>query len=432
MALNISSTKNLSVVNIIFKAISNNSKTFFWSVKILDPKNLASDNKNKNLIKSLNPYLYLNNKSISLREPVKYTTEHMLYFFLKKNLKKTTVLPKFNKYNTSKISNKKKIKLSDIKIFFFNIKTEKFMKKFPKNFYKNKFIYNKYLLLKKNVSHKNNNRAKVLTRKQNFLNKGLFIPKNNFLDYYKIFKNKQSSVQYYKQLNLTYKAPKIKYFKKKKSKQKLIRSKKIKTKISLLVNQNLKFKFLKKSKNFLFFFSKNKYLNFKCIFLKKYKSFSKKKKFSKKLKIKKLNISKFKKNKFNNFIFHKASPNHNKFFNITNFWKSKSLSTNDKLTSKLDINKSKILTKITNLYSKLNKPFIFRNIGIFLWSQRNNFFTKNTKMKFLFKKKKYSFLFPNEVRKSILNRRKAFKSYRFVYKTSKLKKKKTLFFFNFF
>ena len=102
------------------------------------------------------------------------------------------------------------------------------------------------------------------------------------------------------------------------------------------------------------------------------------------------------------------------------------------LKEKIDINSSKILNKTTNLFSRIKKPFIFRNIGIFLWSQRNNFFQKNTKMKFFFKKKIYSFLFPNEVRKSILNRRKAFKSYRFVHKSSNLKKQKAYYSLIFF
>ena len=43
----------------------------------------------------------------------------------------------------------------------------------------------------------------------------------------------------------------------------------------------------------------------------------------------------------------------------------------------------------------------------------------------MFKKKIYSFLFPNEVRRSIMNRRKAFKSYRFIQKiTANFRKKK--------
>jgi len=88
------------------------------------------------------------------------------------------------------------------------------------------------------------------------------------------------------------------------------------------------------------------------------------------------------------------------------------------------LEKSPLIYKATVLNSFTNKPFIFRNVGVFLWSQKSNFFKKNSKMKFMFKKKIYSFLFPNEVRKAILHRRKSFKSYRFVYKTSNFRKKK--------
>lgn len=88
------------------------------------------------------------------------------------------------------------------------------------------------------------------------------------------------------------------------------------------------------------------------------------------------------------------------------------------------ISRGYINYRYITLNSKKNKAFAFRNVGVFLWSQRKKFFDKNIKSRFIFKKKLYSFLFPNEVRKAIMNRRKSFKSYRFIYNKSNFRKKK--------
>lgn len=98
----------------------------------------------------------------------------------------------------------------------------------------------------------------------------------------------------------------------------------------------------------------------------------------------------------------------------------------------LDIAKSFTNYRYVTLKSKKNKPFVFRNVGVFLWSQRKKFFDKNSKTKFIFKKKLYSFLFPNEVRKAIMDRRKAFKSYHFIHKASNLKRRKSYYSLVFF
>ena len=101
-------------------------------------------------------------------------------------------------------------------------------------------------------------------------------------------------------------------------------------------------------------------------------------------------------------------------------------------SSHFKLDSSPLIYKSVILNSRTSKPLSFRNVGVFLWSQKKHFFKKNTTLRFMFKKKIYSFLFPNEVRKSIMNRRKAFKSYRFVYKTSSFKKKKPYYSLAFF
>ena len=76
------------------------------------------------------------------------------------------------------------------------------------------------------------------------------------------------------------------------------------------------------------------------------------------------------------------------------------------------------------LQTRTKKNFTFKNLGMFLnaltfFNQKNPF-----TYKFLFKKKIFSFLFPNEVRNSIMNRKKRITFYRLVYKfKTKMKNK---------
>ena len=66
--------------------------------------------------------------------------------------------------------------------------------------------------------------------------------------------------------------------------------------------------------------------------------------------------------------------------------------------------------------TRTRKSFIFKNTGMFLnaltYSNQKNPFT----YKFLFKKKLFSFLYPNEVRNSLMNRKKRITFYKLVYK----------------
>lgn len=68
------------------------------------------------------------------------------------------------------------------------------------------------------------------------------------------------------------------------------------------------------------------------------------------------------------------------------------------------------------LATRTNKNFTFKNFGMFLntltfFAQKNPF-----TYKFLFKKKIFSFLYPNEVRNALMNRKKRITFYKLVYK----------------
>jgi hypothetical protein len=67
--------------------------------------------------------------------------------------------------------------------------------------------------------------------------------------------------------------------------------------------------------------------------------------------------------------------------------------------------------------SKINKPFIFRNSGLFLSSKYNFFRVMKSDMrfKFRFKKKYFSFLAPNEIKKAVLTKKKKITLSRFFY-----------------
>ena len=80
--------------------------------------------------------------------------------------------------------------------------------------------------------------------------------------------------------------------------------------------------------------------------------------------------------------------------------------------------------KMIYLHSRTKKPFTFRNIGMFLWSQKNSFFKKFLKIKYLLRKNIYSFIYPNEIRKLVINRRRAIKSYKFMKDLNEMKLKK--------
>ena len=71
---------------------------------------------------------------------------------------------------------------------------------------------------------------------------------------------------------------------------------------------------------------------------------------------------------------------------------------------------------IPTMQTRTRKNFTFKSIGMFInaltYSNQKNPFT----YKFLFKKKLFSFLYPNEVRNSLMNRKKRITFYKLVYK----------------
>ena len=222
--------------------------------------------------------------------------------------------------------------------------------------------------------------------------------------------NLKVNLQYQKKKNKIIKHNKV--LKKKKSKRFLFNKEFIKRKIINIYNQKKVNKFFKKKPFFT-------YLN---------KNFHKKKLFFyKNIKKKNINTSadrnfskKIHKNKFKFSLFNKINSNLSYLNKFSDSFFKKVKSVKSKSLSKIN----PIAIQTIKLNSRTKKPFIFRNIGMFIWSQKKSFYKKFSKTKFLFKKKIYSFLFPNEVRKAIMNRRKAFKSYRFIYKTSSIKSKK--------
>ena len=85
-----------------------------------------------------------------------------------------------------------------------------------------------------------------------------------------------------------------------------------------------------------------------------------------------------------------------------------------------------------HMSSRTDKNFIFKNFGIFLTS----FIFLNQKKpftyKYLFKKKIFSFLYPNEVRNSLMARKKKIVFYQLIYKIKHKSKQKAYYSFNAF
>ena len=381
----------------------------------------------------MNPYLFLHNKSLNLGKPPRYSRELFYFTSLKK-------LPRENNRSLKTIffSKKKRVSPSIQTLKFFNNSARKF------------------ILLKLPTI---NFRFKLLNSKQAFLP----IKKKENLKSNKILKNYKRRVLLKSRYSKTrvgfYGLPVLKKLK----------SYLNNTTVSKLTNRQfkglsqkariLKFKHLKSITK-----SKKRYpkRNIRIInlrFLFKLRVFKKSKiNFSKQSGVYKSEYTNFVpvKPKKNKLVKNKLSPT-----NLYSTYKLKSTLISKLLFSNLPFSKhlapsltiphvltryakpffntnqykldsSSLVYKSVILNSRTSKSFSFRNIGVFLWSQKKHFFKKNTILRFMFKKKIYSFLFPNEVRKSIMNRRKAFKSYRFVYKTSNFKKKKPYYSLAFF
>jgi hypothetical protein len=71
---------------------------------------------------------------------------------------------------------------------------------------------------------------------------------------------------------------------------------------------------------------------------------------------------------------------------------------------------------VPTIHTRTRKNLVFKNIGMFLnaltFSNQKNPFT----YKFIFKKKLFSFLYPNEVRNSLMNRKKRITFYKLIHK----------------
>ena len=87
---------------------------------------------------------------------------------------------------------------------------------------------------------------------------------------------------------------------------------------------------------------------------------------------------------------------------------------------------------IPKIRTRTNLPFTLRNIGMFIHS----FLLTNQKnpytYKYKFKKRMYSFVFPNEIRGAIMLRKKRITLYKLVFKTKRLPKTRKFFAFTSF
>jgi len=103
----------------------------------------------------------------------------------------------------------------------------------------------------------------------------------------------------------------------------------------------------------------------------------------------------------------------NKVYNLLHLMK---LRFKGNCNKKLVLNRFDIQIDNPVIKPRTGKNFIFKNFGMFLasfnLSNQYNPFT----YKFLFKKKIFSFVFPNEVRNSLMNRKKRITFYKLVYK----------------
>lgn len=254
----------------------------------------------------------------------------------------------------------------------------------------------RHKILKKNKKHKKIFRKhkkifKISLRNFRFIVKKLFKKK----------KKKRSSIYYRFNFLIKFMAFKLRKRSTWRPKRNRRLRRFIKWKLKLLNQRKLKKRFL-----YIKFFSKNFF----------YKNLLKKRFYNSQVFLPEYNVQNMKYTK--NLTFIDINKNFlQKFINI--FFKKTYLVAPYKFAKN-----NFVINKSIKLKSRTKKSLVFRNIGMFIWAQKKSFFKKFDRMKFMFKKKIYSFLFPNEVKKAIMDRRKSFKSYRFIYNTSNFKNKK--------
>jgi len=284
----------------------------------------------------------------------------------------------YKKYNNPKFNN--------YKIFLQNIKKS--------NLVESKSV-KPYLFLNSSLSTKNNpvnflflNTFLIKNSKlksQKWINKSVrrtFFKKTKFI-------NTRNFKKTFKTKNPITNIPYSKTFFKKHKKRNMLNLNRISKNANILnnkfyifVRRNIirkKNKFFKKYKR-LFLFKDNNFI-LKPVF---YKNFS-------------LNLFK----SFNNSILIFNLYERKNFFNV-NFYKkfNENLVKIDKLNNSL-LFKEKLLLK-----TRTGKNFIFKNFSLFLFNKQNYSNTKYFKYKYQFKKILFSFLFPNQVRKNIMNRKR--------------------------
>ena len=84
------------------------------------------------------------------------------------------------------------------------------------------------------------------------------------------------------------------------------------------------------------------------------------------------------------------------------------------------------------IISRTGKNLIFRNTSMFLFTHLFLIQKEPFTYKFLFKKKIFSFVFPNEIRSSIMNRKKRITFFKLVFKVKHKSKQKSYYSFSSF
>ena len=466
MALSAKNLKDVSRNKIARILLGQHKRFFAWQTYI------KRSTQQVKIQKASNPYLFLNNKEVKIRKFYKYSYDMYLVNSLKKfgpNVKKYSKSLFFSRKNKSNsVSSKKE--------FFTFQNIESFIKKSPNNYCKKKILSNS-LLIKFHASLLEANDR--VSKKSSIKNKSKFVKSKKRLSIYKkilrasykniynvtvkpistapsskflklsIKKNKKAGYKFFRKsvkekngkINFLRKIIKklkarVRKFKPKKNKRNATNVRALILKMKWLRPKLLKFK----NKNHLDQLFNIKRVNkgvFKGLKPKYTVNYNKlRDKAKKKNKTKRLRtelIATFIKDRalgaeglVVDYLFFKKVGFGSYAYSVekTTGYVEKNFNNTQGLVKNLHVSRSYVNYRYITLNSKKNKAFAFRNVGVFLWSQRKKFFDKNIKSRFIFKKKLYSFLFPNEVRKAIMNRRKSFKSYRFVYNKSNLRKKK--------
>lgn len=422
-------------VSLISHWISSYKKDPQWRVRI---KKFISSNTRK---RRMNPYLFLHNKSLNLGKPSRYSRELFYFTSLKKRTRENN-----RSLKTIFFSKKKRVSPSIQTLKFFNNSARKFLVlKLPTMHFHYKLLNSKQIVLPtvKKENFKLNKNKVLKNCKRRIFFKRQYLKKRVGTYSYPILLKLKKSKNYF--IDTTVSKLTRKRFKGLSQKARILKFKHLKSITKLrkkypkrslrMVNLRFLFKLrvfkqskianktIKINSNKRYRLLKSEYTSPMTLKNKKYKRFNIKPtllnlpnipKVGSALICNRLMSSKFP--ELSAIIPHVVARYIKPFFEPNQF--------------KLD--SSPLIYKSVILNSRTSKPFSFRNVGVFLWSQKKHFFKKNTTLRFMFKKKIYSFLFPNEVRKSIMNRRKAFKSYRFVYKTSSFKKKKPYYSLAFF